>query len=356
MAVNRGLAWFVCSGVVLGFAACNTYDDNLLQPGPTAGNGGTGNSAASGSGSGGVPTAGGSSAVQAGASGIAGTSGANGISGGGSLGEGGAAGVGESAGNAGLGGTNAAGAGGVAGRAGNGGTGTTGGTATGGSATAGTTGNGGSSAAGSGGATSTSELIDDFEDRDLVLAPIKKRNGPWYDFNDGTATGVQTFGIALLSGADARTGSSSTAGLRMTASGYTGFGAGFGADFVNTQGKKVAYDVSAYKGVRFYAKIAAGTQSSMKVLFPTTYSDPMGGKCDDAVAMMACNDHLFELVSPVQTTWAVYEVDFADLSQQGFGLPQATLDPASVYSVQFTLSTAAFSADVWLDDISFVLK
>ncbi|HEY4105741.1 MAG TPA: hypothetical protein VGM44_17700, partial [Polyangiaceae bacterium] len=268
-------------------------------------------------------------------------------------------GSGESGGKAGAGGNgNPAGAGGAAGRTGSGGTGTTGGTTTGGSAAAGTTGSGGTgAAAGSGGTTATTELIDDFEDRDLVLLMIKKRNGPWYAFNDGSKTDSQTFGIALLTDADARSGSSSTAGLHMTAaSGFTGFGAGFGADFVNTQAKKVAYDVSAYKGVRFYAKIGSGAQSAMKVLFPTTYSDPMGGKCNDAVAMMGCNDHLFELVTSITTTWAVYEVDFSDLTQQGFGLPQASLDPTSVYSVQFTLSTAAFPADVWLDDISFVLK
>jgi hypothetical protein len=198
------------------------------------------------------------------------------------------------------------------------------------------------------------ELIDDFEDGDLLILPLHKRNGPWYAFHDATVGAVQTFDNKLLGTSNARAGSMS--GLHMTATGFTDYGAGFGADFVNTAAKKVPYDVSAYKGIRFYAKIAAGTQSSLKVLFPTTYSDPMGNMCSDTVTGMHCNDHLYYPISSVKATWDVYECDFADLVQQGFGLPQAMLDPASVYSLQFTFVTKVLPADVWIDDVSFVLK
>ncbi|HWZ91469.1 MAG TPA: hypothetical protein VNW92_21555 [Polyangiaceae bacterium] len=224
-----------------------------------------------------------------------------------------------------------------------------------GSGTAGsvTGGLGGATTGGSSGMPGV-ELIDDFEDQDLLVLLVNKRNGPWYAFHDATATGVQTFGIGLLTGTNARPGS--TAALHMTASGFTDYGAGFGADFVNMQAKKVPYDVSAYSGIRFYAKVASGTQASLKLLIPTTYSDPMGGKCDDSVALKKCNDHLYYPVTALKTTWDVYECDFSGLIQQGFGLPQASLDPTSVYSVQFTLLTKLLPADIWIDDVAFVLK
>jgi hypothetical protein len=141
----------------------------------------------------------------------------------------------------------------------------------------------------------------------------------------------------------------------MTGSGFTSWGAGEGADFVNTALKKVVYDVSPYSGVSFYAKIGTtGSTTSVKVLFPDAYSDPDGGKCTTTGATQ-CSDHLFSTVTGLKTAWGVYQVLFSQLGQVGYGLPQSKLDPTSVYSIQFTQSNT-LPIDLWIDDLSFIVK
>jgi hypothetical protein len=311
---------------VLGFVACNTYDDSLLVGSlgssvPADGgssNGGTSGAAASGG------------RAQPGGAGQAEVSDA------GSSAEGGAAGQADD---------------GSAGNSSGGQSGTVSGGAAGGAGTAGS-----AIGAGAGGGTVTGnlELIDDFEDQDSFVLLSHQRNGPWYTFSDATAGKVNPVTIALLMGTNAH--DSSSAALHLVASGFSDWGAGVGCDLVNQQAKKVAYDVSAYKGVHFYAKVASGSPTALKLLVPTTYSDPDGGKCTDTVSTKRCNDHLFYPLSSLKTSWATYDVLFADLVQQGFGLVQSGLDPASVYSLQFTLPTKLMPVDLWLDDVSFILK
>ena len=124
---------------------------------------------------------------------------------------------------------------------------------------------------------------------------------------------------------------------------------------VNQMGKKAAYDVSAYRAVRFYAKVASGSASTVKVLFPNVYSDADGGKCSDLDSTKRCGDHLFKSVSGLKTTWDLYEVKFTELTQQAFGLPQTSFDPTGLYSVQFTLANK-LPIDLWVDDVTFVSK
>ncbi len=333
--------------------ACSTYGDDLLvssQGAANAGNagatglGGSGNTSANGGTSAGtVNHGGGAGRSSAGADGGAGKSGNSGNA----AGESGAAGEGGNgeSGNGESGGSR--GGAGPGGTSGNGGTTPIGGTSGGVTSTGGSTTSGGS-----GGAATGIELIDDFEDGDGFIILTKKRNGPWYAFDDGTGGAAAVFKVAAETGGDALSGS--TIGGHMTGSGFTGFGAGFGFDFVNQQTKKMPYDVTAYKGVRFYAKVESGSQASIKVLLPTTYSDPMGGKCDDSVATKKCNDHLF-VQKTLTTAWAQYQFEFTDLLQQGFGLPQPTLDPLSVYSLQFTAPTVVLPANIWIDNVSFLL-
>jgi hypothetical protein len=313
---------------VLGFAACNTYDDSMLvgmlNPNLPAGGAGTGGSSPNIGGSGGIVVSGGAGAVNSGGgSEDAGASGAV---------EGGAA--GESAG-------------GYAGSLAGGGAGAGGGVISAGA--------GGSVA---GAPSGSFELIDDFEDGDAVVIPIHGRNGPWYTFSDATAGGkLSPFTIVALTGTNAH--DDSTAAVHLTASGFTDWGAGVGADLVNVAAKKVAYDVSAYKGVHFYAKVGSGASTALKLLVTTTYSDPGGGICSDAlpatVPSKRCSDHLY-FQKTIKTTWATYDILFADLIQQGFGLPQAGLDPKSVYSLQFTMPAKLAAVDLWLDDVSFIVK
>lgn len=308
---------------VLGFAACNTYDSGLRVGGDSnvaGGGAGEGGSAAfAGTTSGGSVNAGTDSGGEAGASGSL------------NAGEAGEA-AGGSAGMV------------VAGAAG--------------------TGAGGSTAGAAGlpnvaGAPSGSlESIDDFEDGDSVISLLHGRNGPWYTFSDGTAGGtLGKFTVAALTGSDAH--DDSLAAAHLTASGFTDWGAGLGADFLNPVTKKLPYDVSAYKGVHFYAKVGSGASTALKVLVITSYSDPSGGICSDAmpatVPSKRCNDHLYAQ-KKVKTSWEAFDVLFTDLIQQGFGLAQPTLDPKSVYSLQFIMPTNITPVDLWIDDVSFIVK
>jgi hypothetical protein len=315
-------------------AACNTYNDSLLVGSlspiiPAGGDGGT-------SGSGGEANGAAANADQGGDAGEGSDHGGGGSAGSGQAGAapGAAAGSGGSAGNVAHAGD--AGIGGSLGAAGG-------------------AGSAGMPAAGSGGAASTAQ-IDDFEDQDEFILRVGMRNGPWYVFSDATTTGtLGKLTIAPLTGADVRPSSTSTAALHLTASGFTDWGAGVGADMVNQLAKKAPYDVSAYRGVRFYAKIASGTAATIKVLLPNVFSDADGGKCIDTDTKKRCGDHLFKSVSGLKTTWDVYEVKFDEFTQQGFGLPQGLFDATGVYSVQFTLANK-LPVDVWLDDVTFVSK
>lgn len=209
--------------------------------------------------------------------------------------------------------------------------------------------------AGSGGA-SPYETIDDFEDVNLVVSYKSNRTGYWYDFMDVSPGKVAVFKVdpGPTLGANG-----SDAALHFSASGFTVWGAGVGFDLLNSGGaKKVPYDVSKYSGIRFYAKVGTGAQKFINVLVPTTYSDPDGGLCDDSMPNKHCSQHLLSPVGPLKTTWDVYEVSFATLHQVGTGgLKQASLDPTSVYSFQFTVETPpTLPGDLWLDDLSFILK
>ena len=313
---NR-LGWLLA---ISSWAACNTYDPGLLvgslgasQPAPEAG-------ASSEAGATDESSAGDAGQLIS-------------LPAGGSDAQAGSAGSGEPSGEAGSGGQGAS---------------------AGSPSAGGTRGSAGAPPVGSGGAPAY-ELLDDFEDQDGLLLPLHQRNGPWYVFSDQTKTGtLSPFTISLVAGEPSHPGSASA--LHLSAKGFTDWGVGVGADLVNLAAKKVAYDVSAYSGIHFYAKVGSGTQSTLKLLVPTTFSDAQGGKCSDASTDKRCSDHLFCSVPGLGSTWAEYTCRFADLVQQGFGLPQAGLDPASVYSVQFTVSTKVLAADLWIDDVSFVRK
>lgn len=307
-------------------AACNTYNDSLLKatldpnvPADGGGSGSAGDSSAALGGDAGAPTEpalggggyGGEPAAQAGEANNAGSPGSGGSLGG-EPGAGGRGGSVASAGSAGM-----------------------------------------SSAGASNGPVG--DQIDDFEDQDAFILRLSMRNGPWYVVADTTATGTTgpSMTIGPLATADLRPNSTGIAALHLAASGFTDWGAGVGADMVNQMAKKAPYDISAYRGIRFYAKVGSGSTSTVKVLLPNTYSDADGGKCSDLVTTKRCGDHLFKSVSGLKTTWDVYQVNFSDLTQQAFGLPQTTIDLTGVYSIQFTLANK-LPIDLWIDDVSFV--
>jgi hypothetical protein len=338
--------------IVLGAAACNIYTPALLDDGDIS----SGGSSA---------TAGFGGATGGGAGGFAGVVGP--VSGGAppSGGAAGAFSTGGSATDGGSAGSETAGTGGVdaggSGAAGDGAGGTAGGGAGGASA-----GGAAGGSAGSGTVTDpcvdppagVEELIDDFEDEDQWLLPGLIRNGLWFLFNDGTVAGQQgpdpLLPAAIPSGETSAVGS--TRVLHTTASGFTVWGTGLGADFIHE--KEAPYDARAYAGITFWAKVGTGSETRVRFVVPDSTTEPAGGKCNNAANApnnAKCSNH-FGVNLILTDSWRKCRVDFADLRQiGGWGLTAPALNAAELYGLQFTIRQNSL-VDFWLDDVAFVLK
>jgi hypothetical protein len=277
-----------------------------------------------------------------GGAGSAGVAGMAGAAGGGSAGStgmagaGGAAGAAGSAGGAGSAGvagtTGAAGAAGTTGSAGaSGAAGTTG--SAGASGAAGTTGSAGvSGAAGrpvtgacAGKVKTAAAVIDTFEDGSTT---------GWYEYKDSTA------GSTLAPLAIATPGATGTTkALRLSGSGFQGFGAGMGFMMVCT-------DASAFQGITFWAKGTSGTSNdiALQVAIPETQATADLGDCTSK-----CFDHPSKKVL-LGAGWQQYSVKFTDLAQAGFGNPASYA--GIVMAINF-VSIEGPSLDFQVDEISF---
>jgi Carbohydrate binding domain (family 11) len=302
----------VLAGLLLVASACSVYSDALLDDASPIVNGG----ANDGAGRGGV-NAGGSSN-----GGTAGEPDEPAAGGAGDPSEGGGAGAPPDGGTSGgptAGGGAIAGGGGTAGTAAGG----TGGTATGGSPPIG--------------------LVDDFEDRNIVLKQVDGRGGVWYLFAVGTGgtSGPKPLAPVALSEAPEELGGYA---LHVTSSGWDDW-SGLGVDFRDT--RKV-YDASKFTGLRFWARVGKAADYRVQIADATT--DKLGGKCNSAANAPngeKCGDHFFALLT-LTTTWKQHTIRFEDLSQDGWGLPGDELDAAHVYGLEVK---SQVDVDLWIDQI-----
>ena len=194
----------------------------------------------------------------------------------------------------------------------------------------------------------TCALIDDLEDGDGAIIAKCGRHGFWFTFNDGTATGTQQPPIAGPFTASSIPGgrAGSTFAARTNGSGFTAYGAGMGVQF---NGGSTPYDAHGWSGVGFWARVATGTVTTIRMDFPDNFTDPHGGTCGTE-----CYDH-FGTYLTFSTTWTYYVVKWSDLTQEGWGLaaPSGKIDAYHVYNMQIqTGGSSVF--DVWIDDMTFV--
>lgn len=329
--------------MLVGFviAACSVYtpDDGPDTSGSTVGASGAfvnpGGSSASGSSTGGSSSAGGPAPSQSGTSTVV-------EAGGGELGDGGVGGV--TAGGASDGGTTMSGGkGGAPTGAGSGG-----GSAQGGS--------GGTAGDGVGGSTviPPSNTIDDFEDKDISLETRGTGlTGVWYLFNDGTVGKAGPDPLKPVALSDAPTALGGYA-MHITATGFTGWGSGLGADF--RDGRK-AFDASQHTGVRFWARVDSGEVKNTphRLQIPDATTDAAGMKCNpasNAAKSEQCGNH-FGIDETFTTTWKQYVVAFTDLTQApGWGKTAAKLDKANVFGLQI-ITKEQLEVDLWIDQIEF---
>jgi len=215
------------------------------------------------------------------------------------------------------------------------------------------TGSGGAAeqAGGATGAMLRPSLLDDFEDGDIYIATVGLRTGVWFRYDDGTTgtTGPTPLACSRLVGAPSALGEYA---LHVTASGFSSWGSGLGADFI--LGREV-YDISRYAGIRFWARATEGKNLEHRIQISDTTTDSTGGKCNpaaDAPNSERCGNHFGRTVI-LTTRWAKYEVRFNAMTQlPGWGLTEHALDTAHVYGIQIT-TLAMADVDFWLDELEF---
>lgn len=219
-----------------------------------------------------------------------------------------------------------------------------------GGGTGGTSVSGGSAGTGGSGTPVDINLIDDFEDQNLTIKATDTRGGVWYLFDNGTTgtTGPKPLAVAANSSAPAGLGDYA---LHITATGFTGtadsVGSGLGVDFRN---QRKVYDGSKFAGIRFWAKVGAGKNTTHRVQIADATTDKAGGKCSTAAGKL-CDDH-FGIAETFTTTWAQYTVRFDKLTQLGWGNPGDALDTAALYGLQIT-AAPKLDVDLWLDQVEF---
>jgi hypothetical protein len=188
------------------------------------------------------------------------------------------------------------------------------------------------------------DVIDDFEDRNMVVGAVGGRIGNWYPYGDGTGTFVATEVTTIIG----QRGPTSLVGLHTAGSGFTSWGSGMGVDINNaggSQSTKLPYDASAYTGISFWARSEVG--GTVTLVLPDENTDPSGPTC------VVCDHHFLKVVS-LTTTWQRYTVLFDELVLEPGGdpVPEAFAS-GGIVSVQFRFNAGA-TYDLWVDDISFV--
>jgi hypothetical protein len=211
------------------------------------------------------------------------------------------------------------------------------------------------------------ELVSDFEQADRAIvfpygAPA--RQGIWFSYDDGTATCQQVPRPGDLYAPGRPPFPSPGGGLALQASwsGCTAWGGGIGARLVGSggTGRLVPYDLSAYRGLRFWLLRGDGLDVTLRVTLPMTDDAKIadGGDCDEGqLGVGRCSDaHGAEVhASYPDGVWSKVEVMFdqPDFAQQGWGA-QFPWNPAHVTSIQIQSVNLGRPYVFWIDDVELL--
>jgi hypothetical protein len=185
-------------------------------------------------------------------------------------------------------------------------------------------------------ASTSSLLIDDFEDGDSIPLSGSGTDGYWYVYTDHTA--------GTLSPPDgdritpAYVGAAGTLrSAHVVGGGFTAYGAGL---ILWPNLKHCAFDVSALRGISFWVK---GTSSmTLSLATPQTLDPKYCGT--------SCND-FYSKTYALTTTWTPYQVAWSSLKQAGWGTPAAFV-PSQVEYFQFSFG-ANVDFELYLDEVGF---
>jgi endoglucanase len=190
-------------------------------------------------------------------------------------------------------------------------------------------------------------MIDDTEDNSNQVIIQKNRNGYWYTFVDKLGSTItppaQTTFLMSPGGANGSQHAARMMG-KIAGSGAPLF-AGMGFSLTDP---KAPYDATAYTGVSFFAKVGAGTTTSVRLKVPDINTDPAGKVCTECF-----NDFGTDLTLTEQ--WKKYVVPFATMSQmEGWGAPHPkSIDKSKLLGMQWQVTAQGVSYDVWVDNVQF---
>ena len=207
-------------------------------------------------------------------------------------------------------------------------------------------------------------VIDDMEDGDEYLTEVADRNGGWWTAGDDTVGAsmvpVQTELTDELARPEAipepRCGSHYA--MRVTGQGFTDWGAVIGLGLVfgeRSDGETgaIPYDVSAYQGVDFYARIGDTSTNEVRFQISDSNSDPDGGLCEDVRGSDdECWDAFGVSLPQLDTTWRRYKIPFAGLTQRDFGYDADAVVTTAAYEITFNFPPSSVF-DFWVDDLKF---
>ena len=208
------------------------------------------------------------------------------------------------------------------------------------------------------------ELIDDLEDGDKQITVVNNplRNGIWDTGHDTTSGATQTPTPGAFKPIDLGSDVPYAGDLFAAYTKGQGFMA-YGA-FMNVSMTLAAdpkYDATRYSGISFWAKVGTGSTKAMRVRFISGDTDPRGKICKDpAVTPSAtqpeyCFNHYYSSMA-LSTSWKQYRLDFTNDFHQGTdGMTFASINLKTMYGLEFYFNVDEVF-EVWIDDLSFVVK
>jgi hypothetical protein len=204
-------------------------------------------------------------------------------------------------------------------------------------------------------------IIDDMEATIAPILMVGGRNGSWWAGGDPTSPSakIEPDGDAASEVIPGGGRCGSLHAMHVTGHGFTvwsqlSVSMRYGSVDGGAAGL-LPYDAHIRTGVTFWARIGDTSAAQVRLSVSDKYTRPEGGFCDasaSATTETACYDNPGVDLTPIGQTWTQYRIPFGGLTQRNFGLHEQSLDPSSIYTIQFDFYPNE-TFDFWLDDISF---
>ena len=192
-------------------------------------------------------------------------------------------------------------------------------------------------------------VIDDMEANTGMICRGSGRRGHWYTYNDKLSGTMQTppAGVApILPEAVSPARGTSTLAMHTygTFHGMAGLGFSLNGTDMDVPEVVMPYSVVPYLGISFYAK---GAPATIQVLIQTrgTLGTEYGGTC---TALCSGNRTTIKLSA---TGWNLYTIPFSQFVNGT--VPFAPQDALTIEFLVYQATTTEFTANFWIDDLSF---